>query len=108
MPASPKRRWFQFKLRTLLVGVVLLSIPCTSSAHEIRIVRARANWLGQHDWTLDEEYWDARKVQPEAQPWYRRVFGDISVAYLKAHNPAESRTAKELFPEADVELFTGH
>ena len=33
-PPKRKRRWFQFSLRTLLIAVTMLSIPCAYIAHE--------------------------------------------------------------------------
>jgi hypothetical protein len=33
-PPKRQRRWFQFSLRTLLVVVTMLSIPCAYLAHE--------------------------------------------------------------------------
>ena len=47
-PSSPRRRWFQFRLRTLLIGVVLLAIPCAYIGHEARTVAARKEWLAHH------------------------------------------------------------
>jgi len=40
-PTKPRRRWFQFRLRTLLVVVVLLGAACGYVAHEWRIVASR-------------------------------------------------------------------
>jgi hypothetical protein len=48
MPTEPpnaepkrKRRWFQFSLRTLLIGVTLLAAACAYFAHYAAIVRQR-------------------------------------------------------------------
>ena len=37
----PPRRRFQFRLRTLLIVVALLAVPCWYVANEARIVRQR-------------------------------------------------------------------
>jgi hypothetical protein len=36
-----KRRWFQFSLRTLMIGVTLLALVCAHVAHEANTVGAR-------------------------------------------------------------------
>jgi hypothetical protein len=42
MPDQPSpRRRFQFRLRTLLIGVTLLAIPCAYVGWQAKIVRAR-------------------------------------------------------------------
>ena len=41
---SPRRRWYQFTQRTVLVGVALLAVPCAYVAHEYRIVAERRAW----------------------------------------------------------------
>jgi hypothetical protein len=38
-PPKRKRRWFQFSLRSLLIGVALLSIPCAYVGWQAKIVR---------------------------------------------------------------------
>lgn len=59
MADKPNRRWFQFRLRTLLVSDVLLSVPCGYLAGEARFVAARKAWMDEHDPRIsgDEFYW---------------------------------------------------
>ena len=40
-PQKPRRRWFQFRLRTLLIVVELLGAACGYVAHEAQVVRER-------------------------------------------------------------------
>ena len=40
-PPKRKRRWFQFRLRTLMIGVTLLAIPCGYVGWQAKIVRER-------------------------------------------------------------------
>jgi hypothetical protein len=40
-PWKPRSRWFQFRLRTLLVGMALLAIPCGYVGWQAKIVRER-------------------------------------------------------------------
>ena len=44
-PPKRKRRRFQFRLRTLVVGVTLLAVVCAYVAHQARIVRDRQAWV---------------------------------------------------------------
>jgi hypothetical protein len=41
MPQNRKRRWFQFSLRTLLVGVTLLAVGCWVVVDRQRLIRER-------------------------------------------------------------------
>jgi hypothetical protein len=42
---EPRRRWYQFRLRTLLIAVALLAVPCSYIAGQYRIVGMRRAWL---------------------------------------------------------------
>jgi hypothetical protein len=57
---KPPRRWYQFRLRTLLIGVALLSTACGFVAHEAKIVRER-NAMIEH---IGEVHGDA-EVSPD-------------------------------------------
>jgi hypothetical protein len=49
MPDQPSpRRRFQFRLRTLLIGVTLAAVACAYVAREAQIVRERKAWLKAH------------------------------------------------------------
>jgi hypothetical protein len=112
-PQKPRRRWFQFRLRTLLVGVVLLSIPCAYVANQWRIVAARRNWLEQHPqpmFTVDITVIgnDGKEVpQPEPTvPPIRRWLGDEPTKYVDVRSSAEEKAARQIFPEA-TRIFCG-
>ena len=40
-PPERKRRWYQFSLRTLLIVVTLLAVPCAYTGWQAKIVRDR-------------------------------------------------------------------
>jgi len=40
-PVKPRRRWFQFRLRTLLIGATLLSLPRWWLGRQIKILPER-------------------------------------------------------------------
>lgn len=101
-----KRRWFQFRLRTLLIAVMLLAIPSSYIAHEYRIVVARKEWLKDHP-ILHAVYYELPAAEPGSSlPIIRRLLGDELQDYVYLENPDEEKTAKELFPEAAVNVFT--
>jgi hypothetical protein len=54
MTEPPKRRWFQFSLRTLLIGVTLFAAACGYVAHEAHIVRERQTWIADPEPTERE------------------------------------------------------
>jgi hypothetical protein len=43
-PPKRKRRWFQFSLRTLMIGVTVLAVPCGYVGWQAKIVRERTAW----------------------------------------------------------------
>lgn len=61
MAIGLKRRWFQFRLRTLLVSVVLVGAACGYVAHEASIVQARRNWAAVHLLGQVDSIWVAAK-----------------------------------------------
>jgi hypothetical protein len=99
-PQTPRRRWFQFRLRTLLIGVVLLGAACGYVAREARIVAARRNWLTRHRADSYDEFLDL-STEPMLPP-VRRLLGDERAGLMVVRNPADEVTAKELFPEAVI------
>jgi hypothetical protein len=106
-PHKPRRRWFQFRLRTLLVIVTLLAIPCAYLGWQANIVSHRKlvlkNAMEQglvlmsNDLTVD--------AVPTI-PWIRRIMGDApvrSVWWVGASKEDRERFS-EAFPEANVEF----
>ncbi len=105
-PGKPRRRWFQFGLRTMLVGVVLVGAACSYVAREWPIVAARKNWLKEHP-RFFAPYYELQPAEPNTTlPFIRRLLGDKPQAYVYIESPAEEKTAQELFPEAAVYVFT--
>ena len=120
-PGKPRRRWLQFRLRTLLVGVVLLSLPCAYFARrEARIVAARKNWLDSHRREMDRctlmaahgvLWWPKGRLPEEDQQLYqtpsriRLWLGDVAcvkIAVRRSASTAEQIEAESLFPEAFI------
>ncbi|HEY5315956.1 MAG TPA: hypothetical protein VIK18_25725 [Pirellulales bacterium] len=106
MNGKPRRRWFAFRLRTLLSAMVLLSLPMAWYASmrlwwEERAAAAE----GEGRWIRADPVHDA--AQP---PWQLRLlFGEPGAGhvYVKDGTDEQVAEAKRLFPEAEVIVFTG-
>jgi hypothetical protein len=120
-----KRRWLQFSLRTLLIGVTLVAIPCGYVGWQAKIVRERATVF---DWLRERAPLESvPKVTPgyyagqDANgrwsvgfydvdlPWLRGLLGDhwISEIVHPTDAPASDiQRVKAAFPEASVISWT--
>lgn len=100
MADKPKRRWFQFRLRTLLVGVVLISVPLAYVAHEARIVAERKAWVAAHPtraFLTTVKKGDRRQI-----PLIRHLLGDEQQSMVVVVTEDQIQMAQSLFPEADI------
>ena len=121
MPTPPRRRWFQFGLRTMFVGVALLAAPLAWLSWQESIAQGRVHILRQiprngspdddsqsyHLQACENSWWESDVV-----PWYRRMRGDKAVIKF-ALNPAkyseaDARRFAKLFPEAEVCWISKH
>ncbi len=99
---EPKRRWFQFRLRTLLIGMALLALPGAYLGHEAKIVAARKAWLAAH---FTGAFKGARPFNPDKAPSaLRRFLGDEPYNRIDLFSTDEIPAAEKLFPEAQVGL----
>ena len=91
VPARPKtwRRWFQFRLRTLLIAVLFLSLGLnlyTGLTRQHRAAQAirRIHGYVRYDYELDpqtrhlpaSQYQEAKNPKPPGPAWLRRWIGD--------------------------------
>jgi phenolic acid decarboxylase len=99
---------FQFRLRTLMIVVTLLAMPCWYAAGQRRIVIARAGFERDHPeinicWQNDAiEQWGRPRFEV---PWMRRLLGDRTATGIVILNDASAddvEAAKRLFDEAEV------
>src|SRR5690349_1907603 len=65
MEEKPKRRWFQFRLRTLLIVFVVLSGPLAWVSHSLNWIRERHNALAM---LSDLERYFMMAVPPKEEP----------------------------------------
>jgi hypothetical protein len=96
------RRRFQFRLRTLMIGVTLLAVPMGYVGWQATIVRKRTSELD----TLGKNckiIFAPADARPRL-PWIRRLLGDKDVAAINLPPTTieEVYRVKEVFPEADV------
>jgi hypothetical protein len=111
----PPRRRFQFRLRTLLIGVTLLAVPCAYVGWQGRIVQERrqtALWIdsvGGEALAPSKNQFKYSEFVCEVG-WLRRLLGDSEVSKVnlpKFHNVTETDLARIhlAFPNARIELM---
>jgi hypothetical protein len=108
-PPKRKRYWFQFSLRTLMIGVALLAVACAYVGLQAKIVRERETALRQAQeakvafpFLELPRNWSELYKQP--LPLVRRWLGDEPVEAILCEptvDPDVVRRLEELFPEAN-------
>jgi len=104
-PAKPRGRWFQFRLRALLIGVGLLSIPCGYVAREANIVRERSACRDRIKGFATFDGFQNQLKRPLPIPkvsWLRRFLGDTGVATIVLNQSDGRDEIQATFPEAKV------
>lgn len=109
---APFRRRFQIRLRTLMIGVMVLSVACAYVAHEARIARGRKAWLDAHSQYRNPYpfgpglFVTTPPIDRNQSPSPIRVwFGDKSwtrIVLPLSTTDADARLASSLFPEAEI------
>ena len=103
-PPKRKRRRFQFRLRTLMIGVTLLAVACWWIVGQLRIVQGRERMIEADDCEIII-YGDGRYGSKGGIPWVRRLLGDREVnKILTPHSTSDGDVERYrlAFPEADV------
>jgi hypothetical protein len=100
-----KRRWFQFSLRTLLVGVTLLAAACGYVGWQAKIVRQRQTMLFRNPrfGMMSEQVADDGE-SGVGLSWIRRCLGDKvpgDIIAVDDASDAELDEYRTAFPEAD-------
>jgi hypothetical protein len=105
-PTAPRRR-FQFRLRTLLIGVTLLTMPLGYIGWQARIVRQRRFELDQNQHIVG-----TGTVLPNGRDglsWLRRALGDERVFEIDLETGTvakEVERVQQIFPEAEIKSST--
>jgi hypothetical protein len=109
---KPKRRWYQFSLRTLLIAMTLLAIWLGWNIKKVRQRSEYARYLiakGEDVIPLEsaatvaaQHPWSTKRV-----PWVWRWMGATPIEYIRIHEArgfaqADARVMADLFPEARV------
>jgi hypothetical protein len=106
-----KRRWYQFRLRTLLIGVTLVAIWCGWQVHVVAARKAASKAFQERG--ADFYLFDAKTAHPLSVLLWMRVqfIGDSPVnrIYLSKDrfNEKDEAEIAAMFPEAQVELHYG-
>jgi len=104
-PQKPRRRWFQFRLRTLLIDVVVVGGIACRVAHESRIVAARKAFECSARFVAGDDSLSGKfhSPHPENGPSaLRRWLGDEKFATIHVYSSRDLPAAEALFPEAKV------
>ena len=105
MDSKPRRRWWQFKLRTLLIAVVVLSIPLAWVGYSLNWKQRRYDFLYPNDIS---SFATGLKTG-DNPPFPLGLFGESprSAIYIPPEiDDSVANRAAELFPEA--EIIRGH
>ena len=93
-----KRRWYQFSLRTMFVGMTL---ACVGFAVMVRWVQSSREWIRERqEWLRVHAY--STEEPPTAAPLLLRLFGEEGIKSTWYHS-GEKAEAERLFPEAIVQ-----
>ena len=97
MPTPPRRRWFQFGLRTMFVVVTVLGVPIGWVAHNLHWIRQRNAWRDPNSGAF-------RAPLVTNPPGRLGWFGETGEYYIELKNGTQEDVDKvqSLFPEARV------
>ena len=102
MSEKHNRRWFAFRLWTLLIVVAVLSIPLAWVAHNASLVRERRTML-KYLATVDPFVLFTTR-SPARLGWIRMMLGDTELMRIElpTHKEGERGQIQRLFPETEV------
>jgi hypothetical protein len=99
MDAKPKRRWYQFSLRTMFVLVFIVSIPMAWVGYSMNWIRERREWTNRHPFLVGGMF------PPRTEgPYGLWLFGEQAVDSVGC-KPSEENEVRRLFPEARIHIL---
>lgn len=106
---SPKRRWPQFRLRTLLIVVLVLSLPLSWLA--VKMERARrqreaVEAIQDLNGFVDYDYQHDLGSDDYSPMWLRSILGDTLAFHYS--NPVESVELGESVGDAELAILKRH
>ena len=105
----PTRRRFQFRLRTLLIGVTLLAVPLGYVGWQATIVRERRALLDSIKAAGGGDETAVFHNNASPPPWLRRILGDETVELLLVPPATDKETMARihrLFPDTHILVGT--
>jgi hypothetical protein len=109
---TPPRRWFAFRLRTLFVAVVVVSIPIAWVANTLNWIRRRQDAIGLgHLGILNETPSMTERWCAKPKPFNFTIANKLLGMYPSRNlcrgkdSPLTREQAEALFPEATIEDF---
>ncbi len=99
---TPKRRWYQFSLRSLLIAVTLLCVVCGYIGWQAKIVKQRRYEIEARSSPRFVVY-RGKRTLPNGPNWLRLALGDMPVQWISSRNAANADMLRTLFPEAIVD-----
>jgi hypothetical protein len=98
MDAKPHRRWYQFSLRTMFVGMTLACVVLAWVGYSLNWIRQRQQARGSHPFMYWHEWVDPNIPLAPDGLW---LFGEKSVFQIES-NEDDTEVIRKLFPEAEV------
>jgi hypothetical protein len=108
-PGKPRRRWYQFSLRMLLIGMALLSMPLGYAGWQAEIVRERRVMMevirksggSLYPFASVELFGDGPVL------WCRKLFGDpgFGLVYIPEAMSKQAVAVQKMFPESTVAIL---
>ena len=111
-PPKRRRRWFRFRLRTLLIAVTLLAVPLGYAGWQAKISRDRAaavaEVMGSGGMVIGAEGLTSKLANGRdySIPFLRRWMGDravLQIFYKRGTADDDIRRLRSLFPQAWID-----
>ncbi|HEY1784189.1 MAG TPA: hypothetical protein VGG30_01525 [Pirellulales bacterium] len=95
MPEKPRRRWFAFRLRTLLILVAITAPVLAWAGYSLKWIEHRHAFM--HKSVVGD--YEGRGAPRRTPPGLLWIFGERAVVWIYCH-PGDGPEARRLFPEA--------
>ena len=97
----PKARWFRIHWQTLIVWLVILSIPCVWVGYSLRWISHRQQAINSGLVEISYKHYLTLRERPATAPCGLWLFGEPGMHNLSVDRSAPIETLQRLFPEAE-------